>query len=154
MASIQLRTEIAAPVEVVFDLARSIDAHLDSMARSRERAVGGVTSGLIGLGEQVTWKATHFFVPFTMTSKVTEMTPPHRFVDEQVRGPFARFHHEHRFESSDGGTVMLDAIEFASPLGPIGRLVDRLGLQRYLTKLIQERNTYLKARAEVPQGPV
>ena len=76
MAHIELRTEIDASVEVVFHLARSIDAHLGSMSKSRERAIAGVTSGLIGLGEQVTWKATHFGVPFRLTSKVTAMTVP------------------------------------------------------------------------------
>ena len=148
MAHIELRTEIAAPAEVVFDLARSIDAHLGSMSHSRERAVAGVTSGLIDLGQQVTWKATHFGVPFTMTSRITEMTAPTRFVDEQVRGPFRRFRHEHRFERVGDGTLMLDTIDFTSPGGPIGRLVDRIGLERYMARLIGQRNGFLKAQAE------
>lgn len=148
MAHIELRTEIAAPVEVVFDLSRSIDAHLSSMERSRERAVAGVTSGLIELGQQVTWKATHFGIPFTMTSTISAMEWPVRFVDEQVRGPFARFRHEHRFDTIDGGTHMTDVIDFVAPVGPIGRLVDRLVLERYLTKLIVERNAHLKSAAE------
>ena len=145
---IELRTDIAAPADVVFDLSRSIDAHLSSMERSRERAVAGVTSGLIGLGQQVTWKATHFGIPFTMTSTISAMERPTRFVDEQVRGPFARFRHEHRFESIDGGTRMTDTIDFVSPLGPLGRLVDRVALERYMTKLIAERNVHLKVAAE------
>ena len=57
---------IAAPVETVFDLSLDIDAHVASMADSGERAIGGVTSGLIGLGETVTWRAKHFGVPFTL----------------------------------------------------------------------------------------
>ena len=148
MAHITLRTEIDASVEAVFDLARSIDAHLGSMGKSREQAIAGVSSGLIGLGEQVTWKATHFGVPFKMTSKVTEMLPPDRFVDEQIKGPFRRFHHEHRFERVGDGTLMIDVIDFTSPVGPIGRLVDRIGLKRYMAKIIGERNDFLKAAAE------
>ena len=148
MAHIELRTEILAAVEVVFELARSIDAHLGSMAKSRERAVAGVTSGAIALGEQVTWKATHFGVPFTMTSKVTEMEAPDRFVDEQIKGPFGRFRHEHRFERVDDGTLMVDVIDFTSPVGPIGRLVDQIVLERYMAKLIEERNAFLKQAAE------
>ncbi len=148
MASFELRTEIAATLQSVFDLSRGIDAHLDSMSRSRERAIAGVTTGLIGLGEQVTWRARHFGVPFTMTSKIVEMEQPTYFVDQQISGPFRRFRHEHRFESVDGGTVMVDLIEFSSPLGAIGRTVDRIGLQRYMKALIIERNRFLKARAE------
>jgi ligand-binding SRPBCC domain-containing protein len=90
-------TSIAAPPAVVFDLSLSIDTHLDSQASARERAIGGVTTGQIGLGETVTWRATHFHISFTMTSRVTELDRPHRFVDEQTHGPFRRFHHEHEF---------------------------------------------------------
>ena len=79
-------TEISAAAEVVFDLALDIDAHEASMAKSGERAIGGVTSGLIGLDQDVTWRARHFGIPFTMTSRVTEWSRPKRFVDEQVRG--------------------------------------------------------------------
>jgi len=148
MAHIELRTEIAASVQAVFDLARSIDVHLGSMGKSREQAIAGVTSGLIGLGEQVTWKATHFGVPFKMTSKVTEMTSPDRFVDVQIEGPFRRFHHEHRFERLENETLMTDIIDFTSPVGPIGRLVDRIALERYMAKLIKDRNRFLKTAAE------
>jgi ligand-binding SRPBCC domain-containing protein len=148
VALIELRTEIAAPIETVFDLARSIDAHLGSMGKSRERAVGGVTSGLIGPGESVTWKATHFGVPFTMTSEIASMDRPTGFVDQQTRGPFRTFRHEHRFETSGPLTVMHDSIAFASPLGALGRLVDRIGLERYMAKIIGERNVFLKAAAE------
>lgn len=148
MAHIELRTEIDAPVEVVFDLARSIDAHLDSMGKSREQAIAGVTSGLIGLGEQVTWKATHFGVSFRMTSEVTAMAAPDRFVDEQIRGPFRRFHHEHRFERRGTATLMIDVIDFTSPAGLVGRMVDRVVLDRYMAMLIEERNLFLKTAAE------
>ena len=134
MAHIELRNEIDASIDVFFDLARSIDAHLDSMANSREQATSGVTSGLVGLGEQVTWKATHFRVPLKMTSKVTEMASPDRFVDEHVKGPFRRFRHEHRFESIGDGALMIDLVDFASPFGLIGRVVDQIVLQRCMTK--------------------
>ena len=51
--SFECRTSITAPLETVFDLSLSIDAHLESMTGSKERAIGGVTSGTIGHGEQV-----------------------------------------------------------------------------------------------------
>lgn len=141
-------TTIEAPVEAVFDLALDIDAHLASMADSGERAIGGVTTGLIGPGESVTWRARHFGIPFTMTSRITEWDRPRRFVDEQVRGPFRAFHHEHRFDVADGTTTMTDRLRFDAPLGPIGRLVERLVLGRYLEQLIEQRGRHLKAEAE------
>ena len=143
-------TRTALPASELFDLARSIDAHKDSMARSREEAVGGVTSGVISLGEDVTWRAWHFGVPLRMTSRITQMEPPNQFVDEQVKGPFRRFRHVHEFRQDDAGTTMVDRIEFEAPFGLVGRLVERLVLARYLRKLIESRNRYLAG--EVARG--
>lgn len=137
------------PQSELFDRARSIDAHKESMAHSREKAVAGVTSGLISLGEDVTWRAWHFGVPLRMTSRITEMDPPNYFVDEQVRGPFRQFRHVHEFSPDPAGTTMIDRIEFAAPFGPLGRLAERLVLARYLRKLIETRNRHL---AEDPGG--
>ncbi|MCQ1948749.1 SRPBCC family protein [Arthrobacter sp. zg-Y859] len=136
-------TRTALPASELFDRARSIDAHKDSMARSREEAVGGVTSGLISLGEDVTWRAWHFGVPLRMTSRITEMEPPNRFVDEQVKGPFRRFRHVHEFSQDAAGSTMVDRIEFEAPFGVVGLLVEKLVLARYLRQLIESRNRYL-----------
>lgn len=143
MPIIRLETFVAAPPPACFELSLSVDAHTASMADSGERAVGPVTSGVLAAGDDVTWRARHFGVVFTMTSRIVEHDPPHRFVDEQVSGPFARWWHEHRFEPSDGGTVMSDVVEFSSPLGPLGRAVDRVVLTSYMTRLLERRNQWL-----------
>src|SRR4051794_8782424 len=121
-ASFECTTRTSMPREKLFDLARSIDAHKDSMAQSREQAVAGVMSGLISLGQEVTWRAWHFGVPLRMTSRITDMEAPVFFVDEQVTGPFRRFRHIHEFREDSDGTVMVDRIEFEAPFGPIGRI--------------------------------
>jgi ligand-binding SRPBCC domain-containing protein len=131
------------PKSELFDLARSVDVHKDSMAQSREETVAGVTSGLISLGEEVTWRALHFGVPLQMTSRITEMQSPDYFVDEQVKGPFRRFRHVHEFSQDSTGSTMVDRIEFAAPFGPIGRLVEKVVLARYLQRLIERRNRHL-----------
>lgn len=138
--------------EELFDFSRSIDAHKESMAQSREEAVAGVTSGRISLGEEVTWRAWHFGVPLRMTSRITEMEAPDYFVDEQVRGPFRSFRHVHEFSEDAGGTVMVDRIEFAAPFGPLGRLVEKLVLTRYLQNLIEQRNQHLTAGPRTAKG--
>ena len=146
--SFECRTSISASIESVFDLSLNIDAHLESMMGSKERAIAGVTSGAIGLGEQVTWRARHFGIPFTMTTKIVELVRPSFFVDEQVRGPFRSFRHEHRYQTDANTTLVIDRIEFTAPLGPLGTIAERLVLAAYLPKLIAERNAYLKATAE------
>lgn len=138
-------THVPASARRCFELSLTVEAHTASMARSRERIVGGVTAGAMGPGDVVTWRATHFGIPFRMTSRITEYDAPRRFVDEQVSGPFGRWWHEHRFEEHAGSTTMTDTVEFASPLGPVGRLVDRLLLERYLTGLLVRRNQWLVA---------
>lgn len=149
-ASFECITRTSMPREELFDLARSIDVHKDSMARSREEAIAGVTSGLISLGQEVTWRAWHFGVPLRMTSRITEMEAPVFFVDEQVKGPFRRFRHVHEFSEDSDGTVMVDRIEFAAPFGPMGRLVEKLVLTRYLHKLIEQRNQHLTGDSRAP----
>jgi ligand-binding SRPBCC domain-containing protein len=153
MPVIVLRTRVAAPPSRCFDLARDVDLHQRSTAASQERAVAGVTSGRLGLGDQVTWEATHFGVRQRLTSRITEFDPPNRFVDEMVRGAFARFRHEHQFLAVGGGTEMVDTFDYTSPLGPLGRVADRLFLVRYMTALLRDRNAYLKRVAEsTPSG--
>lgn len=135
---------IYAPVETVFDASLDIAHHLDSMSHSGERVVGGISAGLIGLGESVTWRARHFGIWWQMTSAITQWERPLRFVDEQVRGPFAYFRHVHLFSELPGGrSLMCDEVTFTAPLGPVGWVGERLVLARYLRSLIERRNAYL-----------
>jgi ligand-binding SRPBCC domain-containing protein len=146
---IRLETVIAAPVADCFDLSLSVDAHTASMSGSGERAIGGVTSGVMKLGDSVTWRARHFGIVFRMTSAITEYQYPHRFVDEQQRGPFGRWRHEHTFTViADGATQMTDVVEFRSPLGLLGSIADRLALRHYMPHLLRQRNACLKNALE------
>jgi ligand-binding SRPBCC domain-containing protein len=142
-ASFVCRTESALSRERLFDLARSIDAHVESQQRAGERAIGGVTSGLIGEGQEVTWRARHFGVPLTMTSRIISLEYPVSFVDEQLRGPFKALRHVHEFEATSSGSVMTDRVEFTAPFGVLGRLVERLILRPYLQRLIENRGRFL-----------
>jgi ligand-binding SRPBCC domain-containing protein len=134
-----LVTSISAPPEVVFDLSTDIDLHQRSLAGSRERAVGGTTSGRIGLGESVTWRARHLGVWWTMTSRIEVLERPICFTDAQVRGPFGSYRHEHRFTAVADGTAVTDVVDVAAPLGPFGRPFEGL-VARYLKHLLEQRN--------------
>ena len=118
------------------------------MKDSGERAIGGKTSGILGLGEEVIWEARHFGLRHEHHSRISVWERPVHFRDSMVRGRFKRFEHDHYFEQVEGGTRMRDVIEFESPLGLIGRLVNFLFLTRYVTRLIWIRNEYLKQEAE------
>jgi len=149
---IRLETVIAAPATDCFDLSLSVQAHTDSMAGSGELAIAGVTSGAMKLGDTVTWRARHFGITFRMTSAITEYQRPIRFIDEQQHGPFRRWWHEHTFGPvPDGKTLMVDVVEFRSPLRWLAALVDRVVLARYLTHLLRQRNAWLKVTLEAPR---
>ncbi|MFC0420640.1 SRPBCC family protein [Glutamicibacter bergerei] len=113
------------------------------MSQTKEQAVAGVQSGLISFGEQVTWKARHFGIPFRLTTKITAMDPARMFIDEQLRGPFKSFHHVHEFFDVDGKTMMIDRVSFAAPFGPLGWVAERLVLGWYMPQLIRQRNKFL-----------
>jgi len=148
MGKFILHTEINASVNVCFDLSRSIDLHLTSMEKTNEKAVSGVTEGLIGLNEQVTWKARHFFISMKLTSKITEFYYPYIFTDEMVKGPFQKMKHKHLFEERNGYTIMIDEFEFSSPLGLLGKLIDFIVLEKYMIALLRNRNEVIKLHAE------
>lgn len=148
MPVINLKTKINAPIERVFDLARSIDLHTKSASESNEEAIGGRTSGLINLDETVTWRAKHFGVRQTLTSKITIFERPFHFRDSMLRGIFKRIDHDHFFEKIEGGTLMRDKFDYDAPLWILGNLADILFLEKYMTKFLIERNRLIKEIAE------
>jgi ligand-binding SRPBCC domain-containing protein len=144
VSRIVLETPIGAPPEHCFDFSLSVELHLESTARTGERAVGGVTSGTLALGDRVTWEARHLGKRRRMTVEITRYDRPRSFRDEQVDGPFRRFVHDHRFERVGTGTCMRDELEFGSLLGPLDRVV----VVPHLRRLLLERNALIKQRAE------
>ncbi len=148
MPVIRLETVIAAPIERCFDLMRDVDVHTQSTARTQERAVGGVTTGILKEGDEVTWEAVHFGVRQRLTVKVVRCEPPRLFEDAKVRGAFKAFNHLHEFRAVPGGTQMIDTFRYRSPLGPLGAIADRLFLTRYMRSFLERRARFLKERAE------
>ncbi len=148
MPVIQLATQIAAPAERVFDLSRSIDFHIACASETGERAVAGVTSGLIEAGQTVTWRARHFGVWQELTVQITVFDRPKCFADTMLRGAFRRMEHHHRFEASEGGTTMRDSFHYTSPFGILGRMADALFLERYMRSFLIGRNQNIKTAAE------
>ena len=148
MPVIELSTVIRAPRERVFDFARRIDAHQDSTGGTEERAVAGVTSGLIGLNDEVTWEARHLGVRQRLTVRVTAFARPKHFQDVMISGAFKRMVHDHEFAEHSSGTLMSDRFEFESPLGILGGIVDWLFLAAYMRCFIVRRNEVLKQLAE------
>ena len=150
MTTINLTTKIKAPKQIVFDASRNIDIHQQSASPTNEKAISGVTSGLIILNETVTWRGKHFGFYLTHKSRITAMNFYDYFVDEMEEGKFKSFKHEHFFEEENGVTIMKDHLQYETPFGILGRIFDALFLKKHLTQFLLERNKVLKEVSEKP----
>lgn len=148
MAIIRLETFIQAPIKICFDVSRDIDVHIESTKHTGETAIAGTTTGLIGLGESVTWRAKHLGIWQTLTTRITAYNHPVYFVDEMTQGAFVSMKHEHIFEAKDSGTLVTDIFRFESPLGILGLFANSLFLTRYMRTLLVHRNEVIKTEAE------
>jgi len=154
MPTLEINTRIKAGLKTCFDLARYIDFYQKSSEHSSENAIAGKTSGLIELGEWVTWEAWHFGITQKLTSKITEFESPIYFVDEMVRGAFKSFKHKHIFKESYDNkfdvhcTLLTDIFNFQSPFGVLGKLTNIIFLKRYMVNLLATRNALLRQKTE------
>ena len=148
MPTIYLETIIKADIKICFDLSRSIDLHQISTAKTKEKAIAGITTGLVNTGDFVTWEAIHFGIKQQLTSKISIVTPYSHFRDEQLKGAFKYFIHDHYFKEENGVVTMIDNFEFSSPYGFIGKIFDVLILKNYMKYFLLERNQTIKEFAE------
>lgn len=148
MATIEVVTHIEAPLERCFHLALSVDLHAVSARQTSEEVIAGVRSGILQLHDSVTFRARHFGIWQTLTSKVTALQAPAYFRDDMQQGAFKRMWHAHYFEQAGPATLMRDVFVFTSPLGWLGKLVDALVLKRYMRRFLRQRGAVVKHYAE------
>jgi ligand-binding SRPBCC domain-containing protein len=148
MPIIRLTTQIRAPRERYFDLARSVALHLCAAGDTGERVIAGRRSGLFECDDEVEWEAVHFGVRQRLRVRITAMRSPEYFVDEMVCGAFRSMRHEHWFTQKDDVCVMEDVFCFRSPLGVIGTMFDAVILAPYMRRFLQRRNQHIRDIAE------
>lgn len=148
MPVIYLETLIDAPLQTCFDYARNVEAHMKSTEQTKEKAIAGVTNGLMREGDTVTWEATHFGIKQRLTAEITGMSEPDWFIDEMTKGAFKWFVHTHRFEDLGGVTLMVDQFAYKAPFGILGNLANVCFLKKYMKSLLEKRASELKKMAE------
>ena len=112
--------------------AASTDAHAASATGTSERAIAGRTTGLLELGETVTWSARHFGLRWQLTSRMVALDRPRHFRDAMVANVFRRFDHDHVFRQEGVVTHAVDVFDYTSPLGVLGRVADALLVQGHM----------------------
>jgi ligand-binding SRPBCC domain-containing protein len=97
-------------------------------------------------GQVITYKVKPLLrIPLFWMTEITHVHKPHFFVDEQRRGPYALWHHQHHFKPIEGGVEMTDLIHYAIPFGVMGRVAHALFVKRQLEAIFAYR--FKKAEA-------
>ena len=150
MGLIKLETKINQTPEICFDLSRSIDLHMESAISTDEKAIEGVTSGLMSLDDEVLWEAKHFGISWNLRVKISKFDRPNYFQDSQVEGIFKFFNHDHFFIEENGATLMKDEFHFECPFGIAGYFADPI-VTGHMKKFLSNRNQIIKKVAEGEQ---
>ena len=100
-------------------------------------------------GTLIEYRLTLHRLPLRWLTRIEVWEPGRCFLDAQISGPYRVWRHTHTFEPHAGGTLMRDRVEYALPLGPLGRLADRLLVRRRLERLLGERAAAVKEAAEL-----
>ena len=138
--------------EVFAFFAESSNLLLITPASFRLRLVGGPPS--LSTGAVLDLRLAWLGVPVRWRAFIREWDPPYRFVDVQVRGPYARWEHRHRFLEERGGTWVEDRVTYRLPLGPLGRAAHALLVRRQIAALWRYRTRRLGELVGPLMGPL
>jgi ligand-binding SRPBCC domain-containing protein len=101
----------------------------------------------MGPGTRIEYRLKLHGVPVRWRTRIESWEPPLRFVDVQVRGPYALWEHTHEFEPAGTGAVMIrDHVRYALPLGPLGELAHRLFVRRDVERIFDYRREAVASR--------
>jgi ligand-binding SRPBCC domain-containing protein len=141
--TLRARVELGAPLDEVF-------AFFLAAENLEELTPPWLRFGLLGAppqirqGTLIDYRLRLHGVPIRWRSEITLLEPPHRFVDEQRRGPFRTWHHEHRFAAlTEGRTRVEDEVLYRPPLGAFS---NRLLVERDLRGIFEYRRERMLAR--------
>jgi len=130
---------VAAPLERVFAFF-SDAANLETLTPAWLRfRIVTPTPIEMQPGAKIEYRIDWHALPIRWQTEIAEWSPPQRFVDVQVRGPYRLWHHTHTFASIDGGTLLGDRVRYALPLGVLGRLAHRLAVRRDVERVFDYR---------------
>jgi ligand-binding SRPBCC domain-containing protein len=149
MTLLSATTVIAAPIELCFRSSLNIDLELLAGKDYQIRAIAGVTTGIIGARERVTWRTKQFGLWITHTTEITAFQEPVYFQDSMVKGLFSKFEHDHFFRVlSPAKTEMRDEVRFSMPVLLTGPIAERLFVKVRLATLLRKRNDAIRCHAE------
>jgi ligand-binding SRPBCC domain-containing protein len=133
---------LARPIDEVFAFfgdARNLEAITPPLLRFRVMD-SGAAAITMGAGTLIRYRLRVRGMPVGWLTAIREWDPPQRFVDEQLRGPYALWHHTHTFErDGEDATIMRDEVRYALPFGLLGEIARRLFVARDLEQIFDFR---------------
>lgn len=105
-----------------------------------------VNDSVVREGTRIRYRLRFFGIPFSWESRITKYVEPEVFADEQISGPYASWIHHHRFQRVEDGVMMTDDVEYALPLGILGRVAHWLVVRHQLQSIFNYRNRVIAQR--------
>ena len=137
-------THLAGDIEHVFGFFKdphNLEAITPPWLRFR---IASTSEPVVREGTHIRYRLSLRGLPMSWESRITEFVENSHFADEQLRGPYARWYHRHRFREVEGGVEMIDEVEYQLPFGVLGRLVHWLMVRRTLHAIFDYRTTVIK----------
>jgi ligand-binding SRPBCC domain-containing protein len=137
---------LEVPVEEAFDFfsrAENLEAITPPLLRFRITTAAPIE---MGAGTEIRYRMRIHGIPVGWLTRIETWNPPHGFVDRQIRGPYALWHHTHSFEAIDEGrTRMTDVVRYGHRFGPLGTLAEHLVVRRDLDRIFDFRRDAIPA---------
>jgi len=106
----------------------------------------------LGAGTFIQYRLRLHGLPVNWLTAIQAWDPPHRFVDVQVRGPYALWHHTHELESHADGALMRDIVRYSLPLGPLGALAHAAFVRRDIERIFDYRAAASPSKIRLAPG--
>ena len=150
MAQFEARVELACSPGTVFEFLAQ-PANIRLISPPQIMLVFDSAPDRLSLGARMDFRVQAFGVVRSASHEITHWEEPLRFVERQVTGPLRAWEHEHRFEVSPGGVIVVDRIEFLPPAGMLGLLVTERKIRESLEEGFEHRHTLLEKRFGIPK---
>jgi ligand-binding SRPBCC domain-containing protein len=95
-------------------------------------------------GARIDYRLSLGGLPVRWRTHISSWEPPHRFSDDQERGPYALWHHVHEFQAHGDGTCMKDSVDYRLPFGPLGQVVHALWVRRSVERIFDHRRRVIE----------
>ncbi len=148
MAKIHVTTFVKAPAKRVYDLSRSVNLFQISSSTTFINFLEGPISGLINENDKVVYQAKHFKRSRDLTLKIISVNIPDQITIQLLMKGFINFQHNLYFKAIKNGSFIIDVIEYETSFGLIGKLLDKIFIKNYISKLLLHRNEIIKQYAE------